>query len=345
MKKVLSIILCSCLIGICMTCVSYAVDSEKACTNQEIVWKDVGNKSVHLSNDIMYDVGFYVSEPFKKEENASESYKKAKLVGKFYSNGKKEINLKNSLEVTFKYDGQNACVENSDKDIVQTASINTSDKLKTTTKNEVYVSPNQCIVSSQTELYKKRKWYDFRKTWGSLDNFHTDIVCSSDGNIDFNCKSLSSMPNQEFEIKNISNTTESIDNKLDRVVNVSDKIYTSKAKNKDQYNYKTRRLDILYKDKKGHDLAIVTIEVNFRYNKISHEVECISTSHREVELADDWYVDLYSLRSGDETRNKGGAYGIIILSHEETLSYDKYHDYIFVKCDSQGNINDNICIR
>ena len=90
MKKVISIILCSCLIGICMTCVSYAVDSEKACTNQEIVWKDVGNKSVHLSNDIMYDVGFYVSEPFKKEENASESYKKAKLVGKFYSNGKKE---------------------------------------------------------------------------------------------------------------------------------------------------------------------------------------------------------------------------------------------------------------
>ena len=88
MKKVISIILCSCLIGICMTCVSYAVDSEKACTNQEIVWKDVGNKSVHLSNDIMYDVGFYVSEPFKKEENASESYKKAKLVGKFYSNGK-----------------------------------------------------------------------------------------------------------------------------------------------------------------------------------------------------------------------------------------------------------------
>ena len=153
------------------------------------------------------------------------------------------------------------------------------------------------------------------------------------------------MPNQEFEIKNISNTTESIDNKLDRVVNVSDKIYTSKAKNKDQYNYKTRRLDIFYKDKKGHDLAIVTIEVNFRYNKISHEVECISTSHREVELADEWYVDLYSLRSGDETRNKGGAYGIIILSHEETLSYDKYHDYIFVKCDSQGNINDNICIR
>ena len=210
MKKVLSIILCSCLIGICMTCVSYAVDSEKACTNQEIVWKDVGNKSVHLSNDIMYDVGFYVSEPFKKEENASESYKKAKLVGKFYSNGKKEINLKNSLEVTFKYDGQNACVENSDKDIVQTASINTSDKLKTTTKNEVYVSPNQCIVSSQTELYKKRKWYDFRKTWGSLDNFHTDIVCSSDGNIDFNCKSLSSMPNQEFEIKNINNDINSI---------------------------------------------------------------------------------------------------------------------------------------
>lgn len=345
MKKVLSIILCSCLVGICMTRVSYAAVSEKACTNQEIVWKDMGNKSVHLSNDIMYDVGFYVSESFKKEENASESYKKAKLVGKFYSNEKKEINLKNSLEVTFKYDGQNACVEDSDKDIVQSASINTADKLKTTTKNEVYVSPNQCIVSSQTGLYKKRKWYDFRKTWGSLDNFHTDIVCSSDGSIDFNCESLPSMPNQEFEIKNISNTTESIDNKLDRVVNISDKIYTPKTKNKDQYNYKTRRLEILYKDKKGHDLAIVTIEVNFRFNKISHEVECISTSHREVELADDWYVDLFSLRSGDETRNKGGAYGIISLSHEETLSYDKYNDYIFVKCDSQGNINDNICIR
>ena len=87
------------------------------------------------------------------------------------------------------------------------------------------------------------------------------------------------------------------------------------------------------------------MESNFRFNKATHEVECVSTSHRETDYDDYWEVYSVFLRSGDETKNKGGAYGIIGLENNVNAKCEDYEENISVKCDKTGNITSDVVLK
>ena len=349
MKKVLSLLF-SFLFVICnLSIVSFANEDEENITKllkeQNVNWETKGEKRVNLSNGISYDLSFYISEELPNVNNENNGkYKKVLLAGSFYDEEKNKLNLDNYLEVKFKYDGKSVIIEDPENDIIHLPKVNEVKRLKVVEKTEIYTSPNQCILSNQTDINKKRKWYDFRKTWENLDNFHVDIVCSNNGEVKVNFESLSDMPGQDFDVNNISNRSAALSQNITRVVNVSDKIYKQSNDEKDKYEYKTRTIEIkyMYEDKLCLKLEI---EANFRFNRATNEVECISTSHRETELDDDLEVYSVFLRSGDETKNKGGAYCVIELANDADSEIDDLEENISVKCDNSGEITSEVTLN
>ena len=350
MKKVLSLLF-SVLFAICsISIVSFANDNEnisKIIDGQNINWQTKGEKCVNLSDDIAYKLEYYVSDEISGENINDNNckYKKVILAGSFYGEDGNKLDLDNCLEVKFKYDGNSATIEDPEKDIIHTPKVNENKRLKVIEKTDIYTSPNQCILSNQTDIYKKRKWYDFRKTWDNLDNFHTDIVCSKNGEVKTNFESLSDMPGQDFYITPISSENGLLKHNVTRQVNISDKIYKQSDDSQDKYEYKTRLIKIEYLNKENKLCLKLEIEANFRFNKATHEVECVSTSHKETDLDDDWEVYSVFLRSGDETKNKGGAYGVIGVENSINAICEDYEENISIKCDGNGDITSEMKLK
>lgn len=88
-----------------------------------------------------------------------------------------------------------------------------------------------------------------------------------------------------------------------------------------------------YKDDEGNLLADSNIQANFRYNVETHEVQCLSTSNEEQ----NGKIDV-SMRTGNETRTYGGAYGVIKLKDVPSTISKTFEEAIIVKCDSRGKI-------
>lgn len=349
-KKVLSLLF-ALLFAICsLSIVSFASDNEnitKLLESHNVKWQTKGEKCVNLSDGISYNLEYYISDELL-DDNISDNnfkYKKVVLAGSFYDEEKNKLNLDNCLEVKFKYDGNMAMIEDPEKDITHTPKVNETKKLKVIEKTDIYVSPNQCILSNQTDVHKKRKWYDFRKTWDNLDNFHTDIVCLNNGEIKINFESLSELPGQDFYINPVSSEIGLLKHNVTRKVNVSDKIYKQNDDSQDKYEYKTRLIEIEYLNKDNKLCLKLEIEANFRFNKATHEVECVSTSHRETDSDDEWEVYSVFLRSGDETKNKGGAYGVIGLENSINAICEDYEENISVKCDKNGDITSDVILK
>lgn len=354
MKKVLSLLF-SFLFAICsLTIVSFSSDNQnltKLLEDQNTNWQTKGEKCVNLSDGITYNIKFFISEDLPCDCTHNNTCdinckcKKVLLSGEFYDEEKNKLKLDNYLEIKFKYDGNSAIIEDPENDIIHYPKINETKRLKVIEKTDIYTSPNQCILSNQTDIYKKRKWYDFRKTWDNLDNFHTDIVCSNNGEIKTNFESLSVMPGQDFQITPVSNEVGLLKHNITRTVNVSDKIYKQNNDSNDKYEYKTRLIEIEYLDKENKPCLKLDIEANFRFNKATHEVECISTAHKETELDDDWEVYSVFLRSGDETKNKGGAYGVIGFENTRIATCEDYKENITVKCDKNGDVTSSVELK
>jgi len=346
MKKVMSLLF-SFLLLICnFSLVSFASE-DKNIEVQNIKWQTKGEKSVNLSDGITYNLKFYISDNLSSNEAGGDNwnYKKVLLAGSFYDEEKNKLNLDNFLEVKFKYNGNSAIIEDPEKDIVHIPKVNETKRLKVVEKTDIYTAPNQCILSNQTDVHKKRKWYDFRKTWDNLDNFHADIVCSNNGEVEIYFESLSDGSMQESCFNLISNESETLKHNITRNIKVGDKIYKQNDNAKDKYEYKTRLIEIDYLNKENKLCLKLEIEANFRFNKATHEVECVSTSHRETDFDDDWEVYSVFLRSGDETKNKGGAYGVIGVENSENSTCKSYEENISIKCDKTGNIINDIVLK
>ena len=109
----------------------------------------------------------------------------------------------------------------------------------------------------------------------------------------------------------------------------------------DTYNYVTRQMKIFYTDLSGKILSRAIIEANFRYNKVSGEVECLSTSHANVLNTKHYNLKSF-MRTGNRTKNSGGAYGEIDLIHDNGCLKENFEETITITCDSEGNIQSEI---
>ena len=123
--------------------------------------------------------------------------------------------------------------------------------------------------------------------------------------------------------------------RLIREVTERDKEYIrdSESKTDDEYRYITREIYLAYKDDKGNLLADSTIQANFRYNIETHEVQCLSTSNEEK----NGKIDV-SMRTGNETRTYGGAYGAIKVKYDSGTISKTFGEALIIKCDSRGKI-------
>lgn len=365
MKKVLSIVF-SFILAICsISCNSFANSEESfpkliledftkliqgdfmKLVQNEKKWENKGERIVNLSYGMTYNLKFYVSEEYEENQSDKDSYKckTVVLTGKFYDANKNKLDLDHYLEVKFKFDGNTAMIEDPEKDIISMPKINETKKLRTSEQLDIYTAPNQCILSNKIEINKKRKWYDLRKTWRNIDDFHADIVCSNDGKITLNFQSIEDLPGQDFSINQISDESTKLSHGVTRRVVVLDKVYKQDNAESDAYEYKTRTIEISYLNKDNKLCLNLGIDANFRYNKATNEVECVSTAYRETDLDDDWEVDSAFFRSGNETKNKGGAYGIINI--ENSLSYlgEEFEENISIKCDKNGTISNDVILK
>lgn len=341
MKKKLSFIL---FLVIAFTMVS----CQNAFAGVSSTWEDSEIRNIYISDGVSFEGTFNAGKEMKTILPTGETQytKKANIKGEFRKAPGNEIILGGDLEVTFKYNNVDVWVENPQTDILKNNYEVSGPKWKVTSNEEVYVSPGQCIVSEQTSLYKKAGWFNIRKSWNSVGNFHTDIVCSANGEIKFNSESLGKSANGEFVLKNVFSGEKCLQDDITRKTNIVDEIcplnqVCQTNSDKDKYNYITRQIESSYFDSANNLIASVIMQVNFRYNTKTKEVECISTSHKENVTSGKNAIDVY-LRTGDKTRNHGGAYGKIKVDYNTQGKSGDIEESLVVNCDYNGNITINI---
>ena len=307
-------------------------------SDQKIDWKNAKTVYLNISSDLKFEGTLSVSDEF--ESNCSldkkEFYKKAKLSGMFLNSSKNESILTNALEVTFKYDKEKAYIENPKSDVLKTIYSSNESTWKVSSKEEVFCAPTQCIVSQQSNIYQKTSWYNLKRSWDYYDNFHIDLLCSPSGEIDFNIKSSPHLSNDSFSLTTVSTSHKELGNGIIRQEKIKDYLYNKNEKN-DKYNYVTRKVELVYKNSLGNNIAVVKLESNFRYNKITKESECLSTIHREAVVCEDDCIDVHS-RTGNETRSKGGSYTTINLEHLINDDACDFDSIVKTTCDFDGNL-------
>jgi hypothetical protein len=120
-----------------------------------------------------------------------------------------------------------------------------------------------------------------------------------------------------------------------RETTITDKKYVtdSKLDTNDIYRYITREIHVAYTTETGKLLDEAAIEANFRYNTKTREAQCLSTSNKEKN--DKVAV---TMRTGNETRAYGGAYGEIKLKYPFGAITKTLDEILIMKCDYSGNI-------
>lgn len=307
-------------------------------SDQKIDWKNAKTVYLNISSDIKFEGTLSTSDEFESTcaQDKKEFYKKAKFSGIFLNSSSNEAILTNGLEITFKYDKEKAYIDNSKSDVLKTIYSSNESKWKISSKEEIFCAPTQCIVSQQSNIYQKTSWYNLKRSWDYYDNFHIDILCSPTGEIDFNIKSSPHLSNDSFSLTNVSTNHKELDNGIIRQEKIKDYVY-NKNETSDKYNYLTRKIELLYKNSLGNNIAVVKLESNFRYNKMTKEAECLSTIHREAVICEDDSIYVHS-RTGNETRSKGGSYTTIDLEHLINDDECDFDSIVKTTCDFDGNL-------
>ena len=310
--------------------------------DKTINWKESKSVYVNINSDLKYEGTLNISDEYEVNNSSSqkEFYKKAKLSGLFFNSYNNESISTNGLDITFKYDKNKAYIANPEEDIQKKVISSNESSWKVSNKEEIFYTASQCIVSQQSNIYQKESWYNLRKTWDYYDNFHIDILCTPNGDIDLNVKSSPYLANEAFNEKIASMNYKTLENGIIRMETIKDYHY-KKNEDKDKYNYVTRKIELVYKNSAGKNIAIVNLESNFRYNKVTKEAECLSTNHHEAVLNYDDSIEVFS-RTGNETRSIGGSYSNINFDY--VFNDDTSHSEAIIKtnCDFNGNISTDI---
>ena len=316
--------------------------------DKKVDWKSSKTLYLTISNDIKYEGTLNISDEFEILDQCGKKlfFKKARISGVFLNSNNNLSISNNSLEVTFKYDKNKAYIDDPNLNIKKSFYSTNESAFKVSSKEEVFRSPSQCILSQQSNIYQKENWYNLRRTWDYYDNFHIDLICSPNGDIDFNLKSVPNLSSGNSILTNKSFKCTSLDNDITRQEIIEDHVLINSNKKSDKYNYSTRKIQLIYSDKNGKGIANITLESNFRYNKESKESECLSTIHKEKIVYDTDTINVSS-RTGNRSRSEGGSYSNIEFEHNSenykgrNCSCD-FNSIIKTVCDYNGNITTEI---
>ncbi len=328
-KKLLSLTVS--LVMLVSMCPVISFADNKSTPENNFCWEIKDLNKVVLGNEVYNNIDINVSKPHerKNETGRSEYIKKVELKNKFFLSGTKDYISGHIKNIYFKYDNENVGVEDEG---IESSSVYNSDLWKTSCSEETYVTPKQCISSQKIYVFKR---VNMQKNWKNSDEFHIDVICSPNGEISFNIKSVEDEYNKIKETNAMENNKK-IKKGIKRYVIESNKEYTNDLKDdtRDKYRYVTKELKVIYKDEYGDYLGDSLIKANFRYNKATNEVQCLSTSHQESSSR-----IKVSIRTGNETRTYGGAYGEISLIYMSGCTSANYEESVVIKCDSKGNIS------
>lgn len=328
-KKLLSLAISLVMIISICPIVSFACN--KNTLKNDFCWEIKDLNKVVLGSEVDNNINISVSKAHarKTEQGKIEYIKKVELKNKFFLSDSKDYISGHIKNIYFKYDNESVEVEDEG---IETSSVYNSDLWKTSCNEEIYTTPKQCISSQKIYVYKRP---NMQKNWKNSDEFHIDIICLPNGEINFNVKSSDEDPNKAKATNTIKNNKEAKKG-IKRCVIESNKEYTNDLNDdtRDKYRYVTKELEVIYMDEYENYLGKSLIKANFRYNKDTNEVQCLSTSHKE-----DTSRIKVKMRTGNETRTYGGAYGEINLVYMAGCTSADYEESVVIKCDSKGNIS------
>lgn len=296
-------------------------------------WEIQHKKNVVTSSgvDCVSDICVSEAVPGGLDSNGKELYrKKVEIKNDFFLTNNDDYISGNLLCFYFIYNDDGVFLEN--KGVMKDETYNFNKNWKTTSSEEIYRAPEQCIVSQRVGIYNRDTSL---QNLENTDEFHIDIICTNDGDISFNIKDVKISLIDSEKVSETTVKTEKLKKGLIREVSERDKEYIkdSESKTNDEYRYITREIYLAYKDDKENLLAELTIQANFRYNIETHEVQCLSTSNEEQ----NGKIDV-SMRTGNETRTYGGAYGAIKVKYDSGTISKTFEEALIIKCDSRGKI-------
>lgn len=315
-------------LSLCSFNVSAHLNDDFSLENEVV--SDVKNiNKIITGSTVEYKVDVDISEPmtYINENGKTEFCKKVEIKNSFFLTHTNEYIAGNLLKIDFKYDNNSVMIR---KDGIITAPLYNDKHWKTSSSEEVYESLEQCIVSQKSDVYNRKNSQAY---WKNKDEFHVDVICSPTGEIKFNISYLDKDNNLQLTCK--SESYKKIKNGLQRYVLEGSKEckHDFMDFNKDKYKYITREMHIKYTNEDNDLLVDTVVKANFRYNTDTNEVQCLSASHK-----DKFGRVKIKMRTGNETRTYGGAYGIIKLNYVSGCTSESYEENIIIKCDSKGNI-------
>lgn len=296
-------------------------------------WEIENEKHVVINSGVKCVSDICVSEavPSGLDSNGKELYrKKVEVKNDFFLTNNDDYISGNLLCFYFIYNKDGVSLE--DNGVMKDETYNFDKNWKTTSSEEIYKALGQCIVSQRVGIYNRDMSL---KNLENTAEFHMDIICTSDGDVSFNIKDKRISLNDSEKVSETIVKTEKLKKRLIREVSERDKEYIkdSESKVNDKYRYITREIYLVYKDNEGKLLADSTIQANFRYNIETREVQCLSTSSEEQ----NGKIDV-SMRTGNETRTYGGAYGAIKIKYPSSTISKTFGEALIIKCDSNGKV-------
>ena len=329
MKKMLSCLMAASMLFVSgLYCPQIALASAEGTSSmaQSVKKQIMTSSGVNCVSDIT------VSEPVLDGiKNGQEEYrKKVEVKNDFFVKGDKKCISTNLLSFYFSYNGKDASVDENKLMILQDDDL--THHWKTSSSEEVYNAPGQSVVSQRIGIYNRETIVNDLE---HNDAFHVDVICEADGEVTFNIKSLDEAQSEALKISDLMVNNEALKKKITRTMSEKTIEYVRdlQTSEDDRYRYITKEFNLAYTDKDNKLLGGTTIQACFRYNKNTREVQCLSTSHSEG--ADG--IEVY-MRSGNETRTYGGAYGEIKVKYPSRGIDKTYREVVVIKCDSNGNV-------
>ncbi len=315
-------------VNVLPTSVAFAKDDisecSSACTKVNKVKKVIPGSMTDCNCIINVDDPLEI----RTNEGRTEYIRKVEINNSFFIKGSKTYISGNILNIYFQYDNKSVSLKN---DKVKVFPGYNEKCWKVSSSEETYIAPKQCIASQKNYMYNRK---NPQSKWENADEFHVDIMCSENGALKFNIKSIDNDAANETKVSQVSQGDKKLKKGLQRCIVESNEEYTNdlSGNTDDKYKYITRVVNITYKDSDGA-LANVIIRANFRYNISTNEVQCLSTSYKE-----NYGKININIRTVNETRTYGGACGEIKLRYISGCSISDYEETLIIKCDSKGNI-------
>lgn len=244
---------------------------------------------------------------------------------KFYvkSKGKSKLMMRCYMDITFTYDkAGNVYVSNPADDIRHGKEITDIDKWALSGNGEILNTTNVCTLSTRWTIYKASGTFGkFEYT----DDTHLDIICDSNGVINFNAKGLKDSTEKALHI---TDQLFHLENGITRENIITKYVYDyGHADNPDAYNYNSINFLSKFYDDGGKLLGEGCFQANFRYSDYFNEAMCLSTykiNSGKVESTS---------RTANLSRDYGAASGTITLKH----SSKTYTQNVILSCDPAGN--------